>query len=385
MLGRLNTVSYIAIIIIAFMLINCSSDENKGYTELEYNSIKFTKKKMGHFMDNLTIKEVIKPELSDNSAIGIIHKVIRTAEGEYFICDRQKSRKVFKFDKNGKFIKSFGTPGQGPGEYQDITSICSLSNGELVILSQRKIMQFSAEGNLVKEVRTDMQIRDICSVENNLFLYIADFDNHSVSLKKRILIMDRDFNITGGFDQFDGSACKYYSLPHNFFANTKDKVFYLTPIEQSISIYDTGSQKLVKLLLPHKSEVVTELMKKDNLELNDINKINFHLHKFAWLITSGDYLIATEYLLEKRIFNLWLLNYKTRKAILFPKSGFTSASSTIHFNPHFGSCSEGFIGAVAYNSNFDKLKNRYPRLSNIELKPGDNPLIILYTFKKEIL
>ena len=66
-----------------------------------------------------------------------------------------QDRLVFKFDRNGTYITSFGQRGQGPGEiqygsYQRITK-----NDEIPIVDAHgfKLMVFDSDGNLLKESR----------------------------------------------------------------------------------------------------------------------------------------------------------------------------------------------------------------------------------------
>ncbi|RPJ03173.1 MAG: 6-bladed beta-propeller, partial [Candidatus Aminicenantes bacterium] len=52
--------------------------------------------------------------------------------GEIYIADRRLAE-IRKFDKDGKYILTFGRKGQGPGEFQSIRVLSIDSNGEVIV------------------------------------------------------------------------------------------------------------------------------------------------------------------------------------------------------------------------------------------------------------
>jgi hypothetical protein len=45
------------------------------------------------------------------------------AAGNIFVSDGYNNKRVLKFDKNGKFLKDFGSRGKGPGQFEDVHTI----------------------------------------------------------------------------------------------------------------------------------------------------------------------------------------------------------------------------------------------------------------------
>ena len=68
-------------------------------------------------------------------------------EGSIYIVDRQ-SNTIKKFDKNGKYLLSFGRKGSGPGEYNQAKDICAVNDTVFVFdPSSSKVIKFDLEGN----------------------------------------------------------------------------------------------------------------------------------------------------------------------------------------------------------------------------------------------
>ncbi len=65
-----------------------------------------------------------------------------------------KDRKVKVFDDAGRFVRSFGKQGQGPGELQMPAGIHLTSSNELIVEDAmgRKLVYFTKEGTFIKEV-----------------------------------------------------------------------------------------------------------------------------------------------------------------------------------------------------------------------------------------
>ena len=73
----------------------------------------------------------------------------------YFFYPHKKGDTIFKFGPDGKFLKSWGAHGQGPGEVMFVSSACLTTQGKLIVSdhSSRKIIWFSDTGGLEREVK----------------------------------------------------------------------------------------------------------------------------------------------------------------------------------------------------------------------------------------
>jgi hypothetical protein len=104
-----------------------------------------------------TIEEdfVIDSERDDIAEIGLtyIDSFGVDSEGNiYFLNNKNPEKIIFKFNKKGNFIDSFGRKGQGPGEAQWPTSLRIYKNDEIAFTdSHHKFLIFTKHGNLIRE------------------------------------------------------------------------------------------------------------------------------------------------------------------------------------------------------------------------------------------
>ena len=80
--------------------------------------------------------------------LGRIADVVMIA-GYWFIHDDIQG-KVYQFTYDGWFVRVVGSIGQGPGEYQSISSIAKCYNNQLAILSQGQLLLYDVEGTYLK-------------------------------------------------------------------------------------------------------------------------------------------------------------------------------------------------------------------------------------------
>lgn len=89
---------------------------------------------------------------------GQVNKVAFDAEGNLFVFDGPGSRsvRVLVFDSTGGFLHEFGTPGQGPGEFDFPVGFAVLRDGTTVVrdLGHRAYQLFDVSGQYLRMVRT---------------------------------------------------------------------------------------------------------------------------------------------------------------------------------------------------------------------------------------
>ncbi|MFC1564616.1 6-bladed beta-propeller [candidate division KSB1 bacterium] len=85
---------------------------------------------------------------------GIVSDVDK--DGNIYIYD-YSGRRLQKYDANGKFLRTIGSEGQGPGEFQSLSSFQALDSGEIINLDSfgYRFQFLSPEGRYLKSFRLD--------------------------------------------------------------------------------------------------------------------------------------------------------------------------------------------------------------------------------------
>ena len=95
-------------------------------------------------------------------------------DGSFFVSDGYGNTRVLKFDKNGKFLKMWGTKGTGPGQFDTPHAIATDRNGRVYVAdrSNDRIQIFDAEGKFLDQwpnIRNPYTIR----VSEDGFLWVS--------------------------------------------------------------------------------------------------------------------------------------------------------------------------------------------------------------------
>ena len=160
--------NFIRITIIACLLCSCSEKKQGDLPEIPVDI---------HKNDLLSLQEIaeeitaIEFELTDESVFSpnYIQNIV-ISENEVFIAGMQK---IYVFSKEGKFIRTIGSKGQGPGEYLGISRIAlDEKNRRLFINSSPKILSYDLTGNFLKEKQLSVNVVDINYINEELLLLI---------------------------------------------------------------------------------------------------------------------------------------------------------------------------------------------------------------------
>ncbi len=110
-------------------------------------------------------------------------------DGSVFICDGYGTSWIHKFDKDQKYVKSFGGKGTEPGKFQTCHGIGLDTRGEKPLLlicdrENRRIQHFDLDGNFVKVIAENLR-RPCAPSFHGDHVAIAE-------LEGRVTILDKD-------------------------------------------------------------------------------------------------------------------------------------------------------------------------------------------------
>jgi DNA-binding beta-propeller fold protein YncE len=108
--------------------------------------------------------------------------VITAPNGDIFVADGHggnTNARIVKFDKNGKFIKTWGKKGTGPGEFDTPHSLAMDSKGRLFVADRanNRIQIFDQDGKFLEEWKQFSRISGLF-IRNDI-LYAADSESNT--------------------------------------------------------------------------------------------------------------------------------------------------------------------------------------------------------------
>ncbi|MDR2423311.1 MAG: 6-bladed beta-propeller [Prevotellaceae bacterium] len=140
-------------------------------------------KKNVPFLESSMFKSVRTIILDDDeyAVIGHIDQ-LQVFENYLFIMDGRKAKKLFIYNKEGKFVRQIGSQGQGPGEYTDLYDFClDTKKREIYILDiSGKVLKYNFDdGKFIKSLNFDTSKANcfyISLINNKLYTAIVSHD-----------------------------------------------------------------------------------------------------------------------------------------------------------------------------------------------------------------
>ena len=147
---------YYSSIIIGLLLLSCSQAKHSELPEFPVDINQDSLLLLSEIAEEII---VIEPELTDESVIGTgsyysICRIISTENNLIVAMGGLSSGEVLVFNNDGKFVRSIGSRGQGPGEHNSIQNIAfDEKNSRLYILSYNpnKVICYNLDGKFLKE------------------------------------------------------------------------------------------------------------------------------------------------------------------------------------------------------------------------------------------
>lgn len=139
--------------------------------------------------------------------------------GNIFVTDGYGNSRVVKFDKNGKFIKTWGKKGNAPGEFNLPHSI-AFDSKDLMYVADRennRIQIFDADGKFIKEW-TQAGDPWAIVITPDQFLYMADGKN------ERVIKMNLNGEILGALGE-PGKGEGQFDFAHSLAVSPKGEIY----------------------------------------------------------------------------------------------------------------------------------------------------------------
>ena len=163
----------------------------------------------------LVFPRTVEPELEIRTEIifelgreGIlfssIDSVCEDSQQNVYVLDR-KASKIYKFSPEGKLLLSFGSKGQGPGEFQAPHDIFIAQNGHIIVSEDMTfVSMFNAEGQFIERISAEKGLALTFLDENFFYAWVWDeggrtqvlVDQEGTILKTFFSVSRDDFSVS---------------------------------------------------------------------------------------------------------------------------------------------------------------------------------------------
>ncbi len=340
--------------------------------------------------------DYIPLESTSESLIGQIDKII-PYDSCFIIVDKYKTRTVKQFKTNGKFIRTIGRNGKGPGEYYEPTD-CILYNDTIIIYDQfqQKMIYYNNEGKMINEKKVPFIFNSFHKFNNNSYLYqMYDSDNYHLKeiLGYSLIWCDSLFNIK--YKSLYKEKDKYNYHTNRGLVNGLNDIYFHAPYCDSVyKVKDNGEIKLEYLLDPINPLPEKLLLRKNQ---NKLSKMSYLTDNYYILFTGVPY-ISENVILYQISYNKYV------QLVFYNKNSKTCVAGDMSINDlsklvDFGSpIYSGKNYLITYQNAYEIIEtlNNYKKYgldinelgSEIELKIAEtiddfsNPVLMYYYYKE---
>lgn len=169
------------------LLLSCQDPKNNGAEKLHQIPVNFQEFIDLKFSDFFDTTLIIPLEVSPNSLIGEVSKVLTTKDYVY-VLDRTIAESLFVFDYRGRLLHSFSRTGEGPGEYLRVTNFFLSSDEKIIFITDHslgKILAFDPKGDFLFEKKFDLgeNFEDMIPFQNGFLIAKPASDDLEVELQ----------------------------------------------------------------------------------------------------------------------------------------------------------------------------------------------------------
>jgi hypothetical protein len=341
------------------VLLSC---KNKVLEKSDVKHVNILANQLDYLNTSSLIKNIkfIPLETLEEAIIGEISKIIKT-EKEYLVLDSQV-KKLFAFDINGKYLRTIGSNGQGPGEYLNPIDFCIDPNGEyIIILDQlKKIIKTDFNGNLLLERFLPENSRFFDEIfSSNGFVFAS---TARVFSNCEVIQFTEDLNTVQNLVPCKNPLQFHYPYKNKFFTINND-LFFISVFDYTIYKYDKNDFQPYYSLDFSGFELDPSKLAKDEMPLD--KKTNALL--FDRCVVGNDLIYLPVFIEGKPTYGFFQPNlnkYSLLKEVRNDSYEFLDVTS--YFNGKFISS----IGSFSFKDVFPHEK--------IIINPSGNPVIIEY-------
>ncbi|MFA3784238.1 6-bladed beta-propeller [Melioribacteraceae bacterium 4301-Me] len=237
----------LSLLIFLIFFVSCNKSENKHInTYNNYNNININLIRTADNFGNLFKLE--KQISLTGKLIGSIQKLKYLSSGDIYIIDAA-TKHLNVFNSSGKFLRTIGGIGEGPGEYLTANDFVIDDSLNIYILDGRlrRVTVFDANGNLKRTIK------------------INDFGEHMIIAKDQIYLYS-SMNMGGGeaascYDLITGHKMFEFAAPTSFIKMLisnkyvgvvldcncleyfNNKIYVINPLQYAIRIFDLSGKE----------------------------------------------------------------------------------------------------------------------------------------------
>ncbi|MCP5045960.1 MAG: hypothetical protein GY940_02240, partial [bacterium] len=147
------------------------------------------------------------------------------------------------------------------------------------------------------------------------------------------------------------------------------------------------TKEIDRLSIPTDNSKLDSTWEKKRIDQDADEKITNQVHRFDDIFSFSDRLLLFESCREKEIWHAWLLDLKKKEVLIFSRKSLygdyrVKVKGDLFFRRIPGSYENGIIGAFDDSEAFNRHKDKYPLLKDLQFNADENPILVFFEFNR---
>ncbi len=383
----------ITLLIINVVFIGCHQSVKSGidnHSKITIN-LKDTLTKFSQIFDEV---QYIPLETNINCNLGNIHKV-QICKNIIYVCDQDAN--LYMFDITGKYIKTIGGNGRGPGERRGLSDFFVDKKGEGIEVfdcALGRLTRYNLKGDYLWDKKVPFYSYFFVKKDTSTYVF---YNNNNINIApQNLYITDNNLNIIKTHIQIFAPGVHYAELfplatdEHNvLFSSLYDKNIYTVDHKGDISI------KWEFDFAPY--NIPYNLIEQFNTNYNDENRMQSQSHNYAIdeqisenyaqyiqkLQKCGSW-VYFNYVVATKLVVHCLINEKTDKVHLLTSEIEDDMNGLFLARLGYDFVDQSMVG-VTYPFLLKKYRgNKYKSIEALKnVGESDNPIVVIYKLKND--
>lgn len=168
---------------------------------------------------------VIPLQTTESSLLGDRLKLIQTNDSDIYVGDFTSRKKVFLFNKDGKFKRTIGHIGQGPKEYISFSDF-TVYNDTISVLSDKglfsNIYSYSSNGEFISNIKLDIGAPSFSRVGS---AYLLSTSYNPKMFSHRLYVINLEGKKTASFLPYSNKKFSMVITEYSL-GNTNSQILY---------------------------------------------------------------------------------------------------------------------------------------------------------------
>lgn len=333
--------------------------------------------------DSILIEKIVKLETKEKSTLSkdyAIKRILTEGDKIYILDSKFMSIKVF--NSQGKYLFELGSLGNRKAEFTNVQDIAiNPENKNLWILcnTPKKIIEFSPDGNFIKEIDMSFFASALGFGEYNEIYFFNNQNPNDVSMNKNLIITDQKVAIVNGLFDLPKKLTSAFSFAGNIYQCGKE-VFYNPPFDNTIyKLKDGDAQAAYSISFG-------KLSTPKDFALDSMNYYMLNKASLSMFFVKNDNFIGVKYFNRGLPANLFY-NIKSKSVL---QTDTSMNNLNFLFTNSIFQNDKDFIMLINYDiigefvkKNKETIQKSFPIIYNqmITHKPHDNPYLLYFKIK----